>query len=208
MGSVVAVGHIEPMYGPYPIAESTAWRAAVFALILILQGCVGDRVVTYYPWYPHYSYADFVYAGADRDMTVVVIGNPLKVEKPAFDRLVTDAMQGITPGPRTHYTTTPSADARPEYRIMMMFNSPINLPVDALCGERAKLRPEVGKKPIRLSAAFCHQDMVLSRISGRVLDLDGPDDRRLRDLVYHILSGLVPFRNPDLYDLHRPNWRR
>src|SRR5512134_2130359 len=129
-------------------SRSTFWKlllaGAAMASVLVLNACANAVLST--------SSQDislrtgvlstFAYAAAKGEMNTVVIGNPFDIPKDALERVITETMQGNHYGPRTTFTTTPSPEARSDYRVVMMFDRPRAMNRQELCGPRAQLEPE------------------------------------------------------------------
>ena len=86
-----------------------------FAFVAVLGGCTGDTAKTVANTSSLYSFGEFVLASGGRDTIVVVRGNPFGMDQMAFEKAVTDAMQGQNSGPRTNFTTLrhPADGGRP-----------------------------------------------------------------------------------------------
>jgi len=112
-----------------------AARILAGAALLVATGCASTLVTQ-----DHVHHAGvlskFTYAAADRDMTTVIIGNPFEAEKAAVETTITDAMQGNHHGPSTNFTTRPSENARPLFRVVMMFDPPPTMNSSRLCQEQ------------------------------------------------------------------------
>jgi hypothetical protein len=139
----------------------------------------------------------FAYAAADGEMNTVVIGNPFDMPKSALDRIVTDAMQGNHYGPPTTFTTMPSPDARPQYRIVMMFDRPPAMPRQQLCGRRETLTPEPRGDRLRLATAFCARNQLLSWVDSSIAMPTSPDDAAFRNMIANATFNLIPSRDHD-----------
>jgi hypothetical protein len=85
----------------------------------------------------------------------VIVGNPFSVPDDTLGRMVTDAMQDHHFGAATHFTTTPSENARRKFRVVMMFDPPVALAGHALCGDVADLPASRAEGRMRLLTAFC-----------------------------------------------------
>jgi hypothetical protein len=144
----------------------------------------------------------FAYAAADGEMNTVVIGNPFDMPKSALDRIVTDAMQGNHYGPPTTFTTMPSPDARPHYRIVMMFDRPPAMPRQQLCGPREALTPEPRGDRLHLATAFCARNQLLSWVDSSIPTPVSADDAALRSMIANATFTLIPSRD------HDPSGRR
>lgn len=143
-----------------------------------------------------YSRADFAYAGAGRDLTTEILGNPFaNLAQPAFEQAVTDAMQGAHFGPRTHFTTTPDESARPVYSVRMLWNGPLGTNGGALCDGTPLAGGGPANGEVRLIAAFCRSDRHATYLSGSVDGVTGPDDPRFVGFIRQVTAQLFPPRD-------------
>jgi hypothetical protein len=178
--------------------------AAAFAVAACAAGNVR---LTQQDSSPSYSPGEFAYAGAGRDLRVVVIGDPFGGDRSTFERAVTDAMQGQHWGQRTNFTTTPGSDARTRYRVVLLFNPPRALNSTRLCQEVAAALPsESADEGIILFAAFCRGKRLRTEIKGRISSATGPDDPAFRELVGQVTNGLFPPDRGIDRDRDGPSW--
>jgi hypothetical protein len=139
----------------------------------------------------------FAYAAADGEMNTVVVGNPFDVPQSALEHVITENMQGNHYGPRTTFTTTPSENARPEYRIVMMFDRPIGMNRRQLCGPRDDLKPEPRADRLRLATAFCARNHLLSWVDSSIPFPASADDPAFGQMISQATFNLIPSRDDD-----------
>jgi hypothetical protein len=139
----------------------------------------------------------FAYAAAEGEMNTVVIGNPFDIPKDELERVITGTMQGNHYGPRTTFTTTPSPDARADYRIVMMFDRPRAMNRQQLCGPKAQLEPEPRGDRLRLATAFCARNQLLSWVDSSIATPASPDDPAFRKMIANAIFNLIPWRDHD-----------
>lgn len=164
---------------------------------ILVAGCGGGAVVlTRQAVSPAYTSGEFAYAAAGRDLRVAIVGNPFDGDRAAFERSVTDAMQGEHWGQRTRFTVDPGADARDIYRVVMLFNPAANLPGHTLCRtEPDTPGPDTDTEGrLGVYAAFCRSDKLLTRVRGTIEGAAGPDDPLFRDLIGQVTNALFPLR--------------
>lgn len=166
----------------------------IFASVFAITACAAGNVrLTQQEIAPSYSPGEFTYAGAGRDMRVVVVGNPFGGERAEFERAVTDAMQGRHWGQRTNFTTMPGPGARDRYRVVLLFDPPRSLNAARLChDDPATLPSEAAGDGIVLFAAFCRGKRSRTEIKGYASGATGPDDPAFRELVGQVTNGLFP----------------
>ena len=139
----------------------------------------------------------FAYAAATGEMNTVVIGNPFDIPKDALERVITETMQGNHYGPRTTFTTTPSPEARSDYRVVMMFDRPRAMNRQQLCGPREQLTPEPEGDRLRLASAFCARNQLLSWVDSSIAAPVSPDDPAFRNMITNAIFNLIPWRDHD-----------
>ena len=170
-----------------------------FAFLLVLGGCVGG-VTTVASTSSLYSYGEFVLASGGRDTIVVVRGNPFEMDQKAFEKAVTDAMQGQNFGPRTNFTTGPTENTKKEFRVVILFNGSQTVLADNLCKAPEKYGSRKGAKGLHVTAVYCWEDESLTEVDGRAGAVAGVDSPVFASLLAQTTLDLFPTRNED--DLH------
>lgn len=134
----------------------------------------------------------FIYAAANSDLKVEVIGNPFTVAKSVTDKAVTDAMQGSDFGINANFTTKPGPNAATNYRIVVMFNPPRHLSEGRLCGDISDLKS--GKKEgwQTVLMAFCAGDQPESWISANASPFEGPGGDHFNTVIGNMAWRLIP----------------
>jgi len=173
-----------------------ASRLIVGAALLVASGCA-STLVTQDHVHQTGVLSNFTYAAADRDMTTVIIGNPFNAETAAVETTITDAMQGNHHGPPTHFTTRPSDNARPLFRVVMMFDPPPAMDSARLCREPAAPDPAsaAGNRLVLLTG-FCVGDELHSEVYAAVPRVRSVDDPWVRRMVALTMWQLIPQRDP------------
>lgn len=165
----------------------------IMAAVFGIAACSSDVRLTQQEISPSYKSGEFAYAGADRDMKVVVVGNPFGGDQETFGRTVTGYMQGNHWGPRTNFTTAPGASARNSYRVVMLFDPPKTLVGMRLCRVEGSALPTVRTgDEIILFAAFCRGNESMTEIKGRIAGATGPEDPVFGYLIGQVTNALFP----------------
>jgi len=166
----------------------------LLALTVLVAACASPTVkLTQQEISPVYQAGEFAYAGAGRDLRVMVVGNPFGGPSDEFDRTVTDLMQGNHWGQRTNFTTTPGESARESYHVVMLVNPPQTFPGIKLCRTDPKDLPTGARDSgVVLFAAFCRRNESLTEIKGFAESASGPADAAFADLVAGVTNGLFP----------------
>ena len=136
-----------------------------FALVAVLGGCAGDAS-TVASTSSLYDFGEFVLASGGRDAIVVVRGNPFEMDQKAFEKAVTDAMQGQNSGPRTNFTTAPTENTKKDFRVVILFNGSQTVLADSLCKAPEKYGSRKGAKGLHVMATYCWEDESLSEVDG------------------------------------------
>jgi hypothetical protein len=177
-------------------------RAAMAATIgvVALAGCAGQSTI--YNSMISNAYRPYLYGyGAGRrDLTTVVLGNPFGLDQQQMEeRLLAKFNARPTLLQPTHFTTTPGPSARPEFKVVLLFNRAIVLP-NAVC--RAPDRVPVADlgPTMRLTATFCHYGGYLSTVTGELENVTDIDDPRFEKLIGHMVPLLFPPIDPTRSD--------
>ena len=152
-----------------------------FAFVAVLGGCASGAS-TVASTSPLYDFGEFVLASDGRDTIVIVRGNPFGIDQKAFDKAVTDAMQGQNSGPRTNFTTEPTENTKKEFRVVILFNGSQAVLADNLCKAPEKYGSQKGAKGLHVTATYCWEDESVSEVdgwAGAVASADSPVFARL-----------------------------
>ncbi len=169
----------------------------VLASLLFAAACApGGTRLTHQYLSSAYSSGEFAYAGAGRDLRTVVHGNPFGGGQSAFGEAVTDAMQGRHWGQRTHFTTAPGADARNLYKVVLLFDPPIDFTGLRLCRDDDATLAGLPRRggAVSVFAAFCLGDKSLTEIRGSIPSATGARDPAFRELVGQVTGALFPLK--------------
>lgn len=168
-----------------------AW---LFALSLAVGACAGATTITKVS-YDKVGVPDiFQYVAMDRDFLTEIHGNPSGGSKVAFDAAVIAATNGNARGRPSNFTTTPSSNARKDYRMVLVFSGDPNMSGEAACREidAAALKPITGR--VEVQAAFCYRDDVLSQV--HIAYSQGPSG--LQSAVTQAILNLFPLNDPSV----------
>jgi hypothetical protein len=171
-----------------------------FALVAVLGGCTGGAVTTTANTSSLYSFGEFVLASGGRDTIVVVRGNPFGMDQKAFEKAVTDAMQGQNSGPRTNFTTAPTENTKKEFRVVILFNGSQAVLADNLCKAPEKYGSRKGAKDLHVTATYCWEDESLTEVDGWAGALAGADSAAFARLIGQLTLDLFPVRNENWDD--------
>ncbi len=176
-------------------------RLPILALCMAATACAYGRVVADLPS-SAYTVSEVAYAASDRDLRVVIYGNPFGMDPQSFGQLVTDNMQNRIVGVKTRFTTTPNDTARPGYWVALAFNPSQTMLTSYVCsGQPIPTRPPGG--PIVVQGAFCRGSGFAGLLSGGALTsatgwLDspqGPTDPGFKSLISDMTFSLFPTAN-------------
>ncbi len=162
-----------------------------FAFVAVLGGCAGG-VSTVANTNALYSFGEFVLASDGRDTIVVVRGNPFGMDRKAFEKAVTDAMQGQNYGPRTNFTTGPTENAKKEFRVVILFNGSQTVLADNLCEAPEKYGSRKDAKGLHVTATYCWGDESLTEVDGWAGTVSGAANPAFASLIGQTTLELFP----------------
>jgi hypothetical protein len=166
--------------------------AGLGASLGLLAACGG--VTQNYAVYPSYVGSAATYAAADRDLKLVVIGNPTALPQSTFENAVASAMQGRNGQRGTRFTTTPGEGWRKDYRVVVAFNAPIDATGPSYCRYAPPPPPISGAQAVRVVFSFCDGERLLSEVAASTPQLLSTVDldRLMADNVYALMPPLSP----------------
>ena len=187
------------------------WKACALALVALLTGC--DGVTTSFADITrHYRPTELGFdAGSDGTFRVVVIGNPFDVSKETFETAIVTEMTGSNfGGPRLAFSTAPDEADRRNHRVVLVFDPPENRSHLGLCAPGVAAGPpaSTGRSEVRVLAAFCQGETLITGLSGRARDVTSPDSPNFGFLVRQTTMSLFPSHNPELEENRCPLWPR
>lgn len=141
-------------------------------------------------WRSPAAWSSMVYASAEGPLLVEVAGDPFGLGLAVWRAQVAEAMSGRLIGRQLAFTADPEAAPRPNFKVKLAFNAADSLSVEDLCKGRAALETkEAGR--ITVLAAFCDgDDKALATLRGWVARIEGPDDKRLGQLLGQVVRDL------------------
>ncbi len=138
-------------------------------------------------------------AHGGRQLPTVVTGNPFAVPDAEFVRAITEAMSPSAAVASRDQETA----ARAPLRVLMLFNAN-TYTGDRLCDRSKPLAvapPSSGGQGsgggrMDLVATFCRGDSPMTQVITS-LNIAGPDDPRLKNMMQQVTASLFPPNNPD-----------
>lgn len=137
--------------------------------------------------------------GGDRQLKVVVLGNPFDVPQVELDNAVISSMQGRTFGVPVNFAAAPTnTDPSRNYRVVVAFNPDGLRDPGQLCKAGTDLGSTTSNGGVlTLMGAFCSTDSYLSHAMARSSDVDGIRSEKLDALVAQLTLALFPNENPN-----------
>lgn len=181
------------MFGTYRIAM-------ILTVIGALTACAQFGVTVTRVDYAHqYEPLEVSAAGGgDRQLQVVVMGNPFDVPKADLEQAMIQSMQGRTFGVPVNFAIRPTnTDPDRDFRVIVAFNPDGIRDPGKLCeadGEVASVADNDGI--VTLMGAFCSTDSYLSHAIARAPDVAGIDAENFDTLVSQLTLSLFPDENP------------
>lgn len=158
--------------------------------MITLAGCAdGGSVVLSPRRMAAYDVGSLSYV-ADRGLLAEIVGNPFKTDKQGLDAVVSEVLSSHHFGPVFPVVTEPSPDFRSPYRVVMVFNPAPAAGRATLCERVPESLPP--GDVVRVAAAFCASDKLLTSLKGSISGASGPDDPRFRRLIGLVSLELFP----------------
>lgn len=162
-----------------------------------LAACTNERVVASEPA-PAYTRSEVAYAAGNRDLRVVLHGDPFGLPPERFAEKVLPHMQNRVMGVKTTLTTTPNDTARRDYKVVLAFNVAENTLNSELC-TNGPIRTSPPGGAIVVQGAFCRSGAALTSATGWLDRPQGPDDPDFRSLISDMTFSLFPSPRADLF---------
>jgi len=165
-------------------------RMLVLLGLLALPACSPSSAAviggTYYA--VQYDFAEFFAATDHRNFQVILVGNPFpSMDANTVARDLLPVMQAAKPRPALTFTyDAPVERPRPDYRLVLVFDSALDLGSDSVC--RGVTRFRQGQPGLfYLYAVYCRNDQVMSETTAWT-PATGPDDPRIQQLFRELFQ--------------------
>tara|TARA_R110002110_G_scaffold414147_2_gene643409 strand:- start:137375 stop:137965 length:591 start_codon:yes stop_codon:yes gene_type:complete len=137
--------------------------------------------------------------GGDRQMQVVVLGNPFDMPQAALEKAVIDAMQSSPFSVPINYAINPeNPDPSRPYRVVLAFNPEGIRDPGKLCKSTDGLKTATATDgKLTLMGAFCSTDSYLSHGIARASDVAGTSSKTFDDMLFQLTTSLFPGQNPN-----------
>ncbi len=147
----------------------------------------------------HYDPIDASAAGGgDRQMQVVIVGNPFAPAPAELEKAVITAMNKSSFGVPINYAINPeNPDPSRPYRVVLAFNpQAINDPGE-LCapGDGPKTSASANGE-LTLMGAFCSTDIYVSHAIVRASDVGAAGSDTFDDMLFQLTAALFPGQSP------------
>jgi hypothetical protein len=136
--------------------------------------------------------------GGDRQLQVLVMGNPFDVPQADLERATIKSMQWRTFGVPVNFAITPTnTDPNRDFRVVVAFNPEGIGDPGKLCEAEGNLKSNTNDAGITtLMGAFCTSDSYLSHAIARAPDIEGINSATFDSLVAQLTLSLFPDENP------------
>jgi len=134
---------------------------------------------------PQYDFSEFYAATNGKTFRVLVEGNPFPaLTQQESQRRLLPVMQANRPRPRLTFTyDIPAELPRPDYRLVLVFDSAIDLTAARICAGEVRHQPRRVEAVDRFAvfAVYCRNDLALSQSTAST-PATGPEDPRVGQL--------------------------
>jgi hypothetical protein len=173
-------------------APARAW-VLLAALLLGACGATDSPVVGGVDYAPQYDFSEFYAVTDGRTFRVVIAGNPFpQLPQAETKRLLLPVMQANRPRPRLTFTyDVPPEPPRPDYRLVLVFDSANDLTAARVCAGEVRHQPRRPEASGRFAvfAVYCRSDQALSQATAWTA-ASGPDDLRIGQLFRQLFIVL------------------
>lgn len=200
---------LRPLRQPGMPTPMRRFRSALIigaGLVLLLSSCANQTRIYRNTVTTNYRPAEYGYGAGRRDLMTVVRGDPFGLGEQQFEAAMIEVLARHPPRPQpTNFTTTPGPSARLAYRAVFLFDAPPALLDRHLCRLPLDVpRVETGEA-VRITAAFCRNQGLLTAVTGDVRGgVVGIDDPKFDALINLAIAGLFPNKDPDRDNDDRP----
>lgn len=139
-------------------------------------------------WRSPAAWSSMVYANAEGPIWVEIHGRPFAAA-PEFGAQVADALSGQVIGRVVRFTADRDQAPHPDIRLVLAFNAPDKADADSLCAGPVATAAEPRDK-VTVLAAFCHDGKLLASARGWVAKVEGPADKRFRQMLGQLAREL------------------
>ncbi len=164
----------------------------MLVLFAVLTGCTNVVTVIDPVSGQLYTVEDFDYASRNGEIRARVGGNPFGGSHAAFSDKVTNLMYGANFGGDVAFVPPPGGTGSGRHHVVMVFNPPISADETDFCVPNAKVATGPLSDTLRLVAAFCYEDTLLSTSTGHVRGVRHADASLFRALVRQVTLSLFP----------------
>jgi hypothetical protein len=147
-------------------------------------------------YFGSYERTAFNHAARNGEVPTVVYGNPFAGDRAAFAQEVAARMK-----PPAHYggpVAFTAVGSSRDHRLAMIFNPASGQSDIGLCRNQVSKTKGRVQEELRVLAAFCAGERVLSSVRGRVEAISSSADPRFQQLLDQVSLALFPIRNPDI----------
>jgi len=174
--------------------------AVLAALLLAACAPPSSPVIGGSDYAPQYDFSEFYAATNDKTFRVIIGGNPFpQLSQQEMQRQLLPVMQANRPRPRLTFTyDVPAELPRPDYRLVLVFDSTNDLTAARVCTGEIRLQPRAPESAgrVRVFGIYCRNDQALSQAIGTTA-ATGPEDPRMGQLLqqlFLVIFNEAPFR--------------
>ncbi|MEP4380779.1 MAG: hypothetical protein ABJ215_12685 [Alphaproteobacteria bacterium] len=169
------------------------------AALAVLTACTGVTVSRVDHANQYSPFEATAAGGGDRQIQLVVFGNPFDIPQAQLEKAVSDAMQANAFGVPINFAINPeNPDPSRPFRVVLAFNpDAVRDPGDLCAADDGpeSAAPRDGR--LTIMGAFCSTDSYLSHAIARADDVTGTDSEAFGDMIFQLKTSLFPSRNPN-----------
>lgn len=159
------------------------------ALAALTSACEDGPATVAGTWRSPATWSTMVAATSNGPMWIEVHGTPFAMDPAEFRAQLAEAMTDRVFGRPTAFTALRDQAPKPQTRVVLAFNPPPSTHPDSLCEGSVATAAE-SRERITVQAVFCDQGRRLASVEGWVAKVDGPQDKRFRQLIAQLTREL------------------
>ena len=172
------------------------WRGAAVGLgLAVLSACAGTGVITNESHQSGYDPSLIGDVAARGGMALEVKGDPFPTAGQQFAEIAARALTQSHRGPEFTVFADPAEAPDGSMRTVVIANPQAPVTPANACTASVSGDPVAGGETLSITAALCRNDKAVVKMTGRALDVAGPDDPKVDQLFRQIGQQLYPRQN-------------
>jgi hypothetical protein len=168
--------------------------SVLLAVVCLIAGCASNTGIGGVDYAPQYDFSEFYAATNGKTFRVIVSGNPFPdIPQGEMERRLLPVLQASRPQPNLTFTyKAPAEPARPDYRLVLVFDTANDLTAARVCANQTRHQPRRGGN-FYVFAVYCRNDLALAQATAWTT-ASSPEDPSVGQLFTQLFLTLFnPF---------------